>query len=159
MRQATPQLQDLARRLFAREAKKARGPGALAEAMEISCRRLHGRLDPLIGAGGFCALLVRALHLAAKDFPWLDAVRVEEHPACELKGLREAVKGLDAPPVSEAFARVLANIVWLLVTFIGHDIAFGLVKEVWPGEETFSAETAEAVSAEKVSSPKEGKGR
>jgi hypothetical protein len=159
MRQATPQLRDLARRLFAREAKKSRAPAALAEAMEVTCRRLHARLDPLIGAGGFRALLARALHLATKEFPWLAAVSVEEHPACELKGSREAARGLEASQVNEGFALVLANVVWLLVTFIGHDIAFGLVQEVWPGAETFSAETASAVSAEKVSSSKEGKGR
>src|SRR5215207_7043707 len=144
MRQATPQLRDLARRLFAREAKRSRAPAALAEAMEVSCRRLHARLDPLIGAGGFRALLVRALHLAAKEFPWLGAARVEEHPACTLKGLREAMKGQDASDVSGAFALVLANIIWLLVTFIGHDITFGLVREAWPGAETFLAETASA---------------
>ena len=119
--------------------------------MEESCRHLHARLDPLIGAGGYRALLARALHLAQKEFPWLDAVRVREQPACDFQDLRGAVKGQDAAAVSEAFALVLANIIWLLVTFIGEDIAFGLVEEVWP-----EAETAEAVSAEKVSASKEG---
>jgi hypothetical protein len=138
-------LQELARRLFAREAKRSRAPAALAEALERSCQRLHERLDPLIGAGGFRALLARALHLAAKEFPWLDAVRIEEHPACELKGLREAVKGPDAAAVNGAFALVLANIIWLLVTFIGEDITLGLVREVWP-----EMETGAAVSASKV---------
>jgi hypothetical protein len=38
------------------------------------------------------------------------------------------------------------------VSFIGEDIAFSLVKEVWP-----EAETAAAVSAEKVSASKEVK--
>ncbi len=147
MRQATPQLRELSRRLFAREAKKSRVPAALAEAMEVSCRRLHGRLGPLIGAGGFRALLARALHLAKKEFPWLDAVEVEEHPACDLKGLREAVKGQSASPINEAFALVLANVIWLLVTFIGEDIALGLVREVWPGVEIGAA----------VSASKEGK--
>jgi hypothetical protein len=60
MRQATPQLRELAGRVFAREAKKSRSPAALAETMEKSCVRLHARLDPLIGAGGFRALLARA---------------------------------------------------------------------------------------------------
>ncbi|HEY0100888.1 MAG TPA: hypothetical protein VGB76_18215 [Pyrinomonadaceae bacterium] len=143
MRHATPQLRELARRLFAHEAKKSRSPAALAGVMEESCRRLHARLDPLIGAGGFRALLARALHLAAKEIPWLAAVGVEEHPACALEGLRNAVKGQDAAAVREAFALVLANIIWLLVTFIGEDIAFGLVKEVWP-------------EAEKVSTSEEG---
>src|SRR5215212_5141141 len=148
MRQATPQLRDLTGRAFAREAKQSRSPAALAGVMEASCRRLHARLDPLIGAGGYRALLARALHLAKKEFPWLDAVEVEEHPACDLKGLREAVKGLDASPVNEAFALLLANVIWLLVTFIGEDIALGLVREVWPGVETGAA----------VSASKEGKG-
>jgi hypothetical protein len=148
MRQATPQLYELSRRLLAREAKESRNPGALAEAMENSCRRLHGRLDQLIGAGGFRALLARALHLAAKQFQWLAAVKVEEHPACELTGLREAVKGQEVSSVNEAFSLVLANIIWLLVTFIGEDIALGLVREVWPEMETGAA----------VSASKEGKG-
>lgn len=140
-------MQELARRLFAREAKRSRAPAALAEAMEKSCRRLHERLDPLIGTGGFRALLARALHLATKDFPWLDAVRVEEHPSCELKGLREAVKGSDAAAVNGALVLVLANIIWLLVTFIGEDITLGLVRDVWPEMETGAA----------VSASKEGK--
>jgi hypothetical protein len=154
MRQATPQLRDLARRLLALEAKKARTSAALAEVMEKSCGRLHARLDPLIGDGGYRALLARALHLAVKEFPWLDVIRVKEHPACDLVGLREAVKGQKASAANEAFALVLANIIWLLVTFIGEDIAFGLVEEVWP-----EAETAAAVSAEKVSASTEGKDR
>jgi hypothetical protein len=142
MRQATPQLRDLARRLFALEAKNAHTSAALGEALEKSCVRLHAQLDPLIGDGGFRALLARALHLATKEFAWLDAVRVKEHPACDLVGLREAMKGQKASAANEAFALVLANIIWLLVTFIGEDIAFGLVAEVWP-----EAETTEAVSA------------
>jgi hypothetical protein len=154
MRQATPQLRELARRLLAHVPKKSRSPAALAEAMEGLCRLLHARLDPLIGAGGYRALLARALHLAQKEFPWLDAVRVRELPACDFQDLRGAVKGQDAATVREAFALVLANIIWLLVTFIGEDIAFGLVEEVWP-----EAETAAAVSAEKVSASTEGKGR
>jgi hypothetical protein len=42
---------------------------------------------------------------------------------------------------------VLANVIWLLVTFIGEDIALGLVREVWPGVEAGAA----------VSASKEGK--
>jgi hypothetical protein len=142
MRQPTPQLRDLAGRVFTREAKRSRSPAALAGGMEASCRRLHARLDPIIGAGGFRALLARALHLAAKEFPWLDAARVEEHPACELKGLREAMKGQDAQSAGDAFALVLANVIWLLVTFIGEDIALGLVREVWPEIEIGAAVSA-----------------
>ena len=132
-------MRDLAGRAFAREAKRSRSPAALAEGLEASCRLLHARLDPLIGAGGFRALLSRSLHLAAKEFPWLDAVRVERHPACTLTGLREAAKGPDAAAVGEAFSLVLANVIWLLVTFIGEDIALGLVREVWPEMETGAA--------------------
>lgn len=143
MRQATAQLRELSRSFFAQEAKKSRSPASLADAMESVCRQLHGRLDPLIGAGGFRALLTRALHLSKKEFPWLDHVKVEEQHACSMKGLREAVKGLDGSVISESFALVLANVIWLLVTFIGEDIVLGLVYEVWPEVGAAASRSAE----------------
>jgi hypothetical protein len=45
----------------------------------------------------------------------------------------------EASSVSEALALVLANVIWLLVTFIGEDIALGLVEEVWPSAEKLAA--------------------
>jgi hypothetical protein len=132
-RQATPQLQNLALQLLVHEAKNSPSPAKLAEALEVCCQRLHKRLDSLIGAGGFRALLDRALFLAKKEHPWLKAVGIGEYPGCELKVLHEAMNGRKPAEVREAFTIILANVIWLLVTFIGEDIAFGLVEEAWPG--------------------------
>lgn len=130
MRQATPELRELARRLLAREAAKSRDARDPAGSMDGVCRQLYRRLDPLIGAGGFNALLGRALRIAGREFPWLDAVSVEDYPGCSLKGLAEAAGGRDE--AEEGFAAVLANVVWLLVTFIGEDIALSVMREDWP---------------------------
>ncbi len=132
MRMATPQLRELARRLFAHEAARRGEPGGSAETMARACQRLYQRLNPLIGTGGLHALLIRALHLAGAEYPWLDAVKVEEHPGCSLKGLSEAAEGRGTAETSEGFSAMIANIIWLLVTFIGEDIILSLVYEAWP---------------------------
>ena len=131
MRQATPELREQARRLFAREGG---GPGDApgpAGAMENACQELHRRFDPLIGSEGFSALLRRALSIAAREFPWVAEVGVEDYPNCSLRGLAEAARGRDEAEAREAFAFVLANVVWLLVTFIGEDITGSLLRETW----------------------------
>jgi hypothetical protein len=132
-RQATPQLKNLALQLLEHEAKNSPSPAKLAEALEVCCQRLHKRLDSLIGAGGFRALLDRALFLAKKEHPWLKAVGIGDYPGCELKVLHEAMNGRKPAEVKEAFTIILANVIWLLVTFIGEDIAYGLIEEAWPG--------------------------
>jgi hypothetical protein len=133
MRQATPQLKSLAQRLLAHEAKKSPSPGKLAEALEVCCQRLHKRLDPLVGAGGFRALLERALFLAKKEHPWLEGVEIQAYPGCELKALNEAMTGRQSTEIRETLTIILANVIWLLVTFIGEDIVYGLIEEAWPG--------------------------
>ncbi|HEY0367788.1 MAG TPA: hypothetical protein VGC73_15050 [Pyrinomonadaceae bacterium] len=85
------------------------------------------------------ALFARALHIAKSEYPWLDVVKVEEHPGCSLKGLREAAEGRDTDEASEGFAAMTANIIWLLVTFIGEDIILSLVYEAWPELRTDAA--------------------
>ncbi|HKG96295.1 MAG TPA: hypothetical protein VKA97_00675 [Pyrinomonadaceae bacterium] len=132
MRQASPELKNLARRLLAHEAKKSPSPVKLAEALAVCCQRLHTGLDPLIGGGGFRALLDRALYLAKKEHSWLNGVGIEDYPGCELKTLREAMNGKEPAVINETFTVILANVIWLLVTFIGEDIALGLIEEAWP---------------------------
>jgi len=132
MRQPTPELKNLARRLLAHEAKKSPSPVKLAEALEVCCQRLQKGLDPLIGAGGFRALLDRAFYLTKKEHSWLEGVALEDYPSCELRALREQINGQEAAVISETFTVILANIIWLLVTFIGEDITLGLLAEAWP---------------------------
>jgi hypothetical protein len=132
-RQATPQLKSLAQRLLVHEAKNSPSPAKLAEALEVCCQRLHKRLDPLVGAGGFRALLDRALYLAKKEHPWLKGVEIQAYPGCELKALNEAMTRRQPTEIRETLTIILANVLWLLVTFIGEDIVYGLIEEAWPG--------------------------
>ena len=132
MKPGNPKLKKLALRLFEHEATKSDNPDEPVKAIELCCQRLHDRLDRLIGAGGFRALLNRALYLAKKKYAWLEGVGIEDHPGCEFKNLREAVKGKKPATVDEACTLILANVIWLLVTFIGEDITIGLIQEAWP---------------------------
>src|SRR5215213_5960815 len=131
MNPGSPKLQKLALRLFEHEASKSGNSDEPVKAIESCCQRLHGRLDRLIGAGGFRALLNRALYLAKKKYAWLEGVGIEDYPGCEFKDLREVVKGKQPATVNEACTLILANVIWLLVTFIGEDITIGLIQEAW----------------------------
>ena len=132
MRPNITQIQDLAHRLFAVEALRHGKPGGASETMERVCQRLQQRLKLLIGTAGLYALFARALYLAKAEYPWLDVVEMEQDPDCSLKGLREAAEQQDSDEASKGFAAITANIISLLVTFIGEDIIMGLMYETWP---------------------------
>ena len=144
MKQGDPNLQKLALRLFEYEAKKSGNPDEPVKTIEVCCQRLHDRLDRVIGAGGFRALLNRALYLAKKRYAWLEGVEIEDYPGCEFKELREAVKGKKPAIMDEACRLMLENVIWLLVTFIGEDIAFGLIQEAWPDVSIAASNSKEA---------------
>src|SRR6266550_5843793 len=103
MRHPSSQIKNLARRLLAHEAKKSPSPIILAKALEVCCQRLHKGLDPLIGAGGFRALLDRAFYLAKKEYSWLKGVELEDYPGCELKALQQAMAGKEPAVINETF--------------------------------------------------------
>jgi hypothetical protein len=132
MRRNITQIQDLAYRLFAVEALKHGQPRDAAETMEGVCQRLQQRLKLLIGTAGLYALFARGLYLAKAEYPWLDLVEMEQNPDCALKGLREAAEQQDSDDAIKGFAAITANIIWLLVTFIGEDIILGVMYETWP---------------------------
>lgn len=129
-------IRDLAQRLFAVESLKHGLPRGAAETMERVCQRLQQRLNLLIGTAGLYALFARALNLAKAEYPWLDMVEMAQDPDCSLKGLREAAEQQDSDEASKGFAAITANIIWLLVTFIGEDIILGLMYETWPEVKT-----------------------
>ncbi len=140
MRHATPELHNLAERLLAHEAKRLRSPiiknnveDISAAAMEAACLRLHKTLVPLIGATGFHALLARSLTLAKREYPFLDAITTNEKQAeeCSLNGVREAAEKCGKTEIKREFAAIFANFIWLLVTFIGEDLAFMYLRETW----------------------------
>lgn len=83
-----------------------------------------------MGDGGFRVLVTRALALATEEVPSFRAVRVNAN------GTLEALTGSgaqqDPPQLAEGCVVLLAQLLGLLVSFIGANLTVGLVREVWP---------------------------
>ena len=124
MNTTTPAIQDLARRLIALEAAREPSDGPAGAAVR-ACEKLRVPLTRLVGVAGFCSLLSRALAMAKAEAPSLDAARVR--PDGSLEGL----DGMGPAQDSEAGA-VVAQLLGLLVTFIGEHLTLPLVREAWP---------------------------
>jgi hypothetical protein len=128
MNAATPAMQNLARRLIASEA--ARNPFDGAVGAMRACDKLRAQLAKLAGAAGFRSLLARAVALAIAEAPWLESVRVDADGA--LEGFEAASAPQSAAQREAGGAAVVAQLLGLLVTFIGEPLTLRLVGDAWP---------------------------
>lgn len=122
---------DLARVLIAGEPAGAAAPyGEVGRAVR-ACEKLRTPLTKLAGAAGYASLLSRALVLAGRQAPSLSGLRVQADGS--LAGWEQ---GQDAPAPPDAApeggAVLLAELLGLLVTFIGEPLMLSLVREAWP---------------------------
>ena len=92
--------------------------------------KLRPPLSRLMGNGGFRALLSRALVLANAEVPWLRSVHVR--PDGSLEGFEELHSQLGADKFLEGRVVLLAQVLGLLVAFIGETLTVHLVRDVWP---------------------------
>jgi hypothetical protein len=92
--------------------------------------KLRPQLAMLMGNGGFRALLARALALANEEVHWLRAVHVKADGT--LEGLEELHAQLDPAEFLEGDVVLLAQLLGLLVAFIGPNLTSRLVGEIWP---------------------------
>ncbi len=142
MEQATPAIRDLARILLALEANRSEHAEGEVHAVLSVFAKLRSHLSKLVGMAGFQALLARALALAKAEVGWLEAVRVQADAM--LAGFGEAAQELPAQTVTEGSVVLLAQLLGLLVTFIGESLTLRLVADVWPEAQgnaiNFSAE-------------------
>ena len=92
--------------------------------------KLRPQLTVLMGNGGFRALLSRALALARAEAPWLRAIHVE--PDGALGGLEETKAKLSSDAIFVGLVALLAQLLGLLVAFIGENLTLRLVLEIWP---------------------------
>jgi len=83
-----------------------------------------------MGKAGFRALLSRALALANAEVPSLRAVRVNADGS--LEGFEELYAQLPPEEFFEGRVVLLAQLLGLLVAFIGENLTLRLVREVWP---------------------------
>jgi hypothetical protein len=126
-----PQTRDLAERLIANEG----AAGNTSEPMEFAafrvCETLRRPVCALAGVPGFRSLLSRALALAVVEAPILSAVQVAADGS--LHGLDELGRQIDKDQVREGGVILIAQLLGLLLTFIGETMTSRLVtSEVLP---------------------------
>jgi hypothetical protein len=94
------------------------------------CEKLRQPLSRLAGMAGFRSLLSRALALANDQARWMKAVHVKVDGS--LEGLDEAQARLSEGEIAEGEVVLIAQLIGLLVTFIGEGLTLRLVQEAWP---------------------------
>jgi hypothetical protein len=130
MSSATPQMRHLARRLIAFDASL--GKSAItnnSDAFQV-CDKLRPQLATLVGKEAFRALLAHALALACAEVPGLRAVHVKPDGTIETPD--EILAQINANKFFEGRLVLVAQLLGLLVAFIGENLTARLVRETWP---------------------------
>ena len=123
-------MRTVAMRLIVHEARGNKPSVAKAAADFSTCEKLGPHLATLVGNGGYQALLSRALALAQAEVPWLSAVHVKADGT--LEGVEAHYAQLGPDKFFEGRVVLFAQLLGLLVAFIGGDLTLRLVREVWP---------------------------
>jgi hypothetical protein len=122
---------DLASWLLAKEIGAEANASDQSAAAERVCQKLSQRLSRLFSSAGSQAILSRALHLARAEFAFFEGVHAGTPPEACLVGLSEHVRDVEAGEAGKGLVAVLGLLLDLLVGFIGEDLTFRLVREVW----------------------------
>jgi hypothetical protein len=120
----------LAQRLLTYEAVASENSEAAESAAFRVCAKLRRPLITLAGVDGFRSLLSRALTLARAEAPSLSALQVAADGS--LKGLDELASQNDKRQARDDGAILIAQLIGLLLTFIGEGLTVRLVQDVWP---------------------------
>jgi hypothetical protein len=127
---ATPKLKAFARRLLIYEAAVGTRVGPDGSAAFRVCSKLREPLTKLIGVEGFRTLMSRASMLAAAEVPWLRVLQIKADGS--LAGLGDLEAKNDLRAVTEGEAILAAQLLGLLVTFIGPPLTLRLLHDIWP---------------------------
>ena len=123
-------MRDFADRLIAYETRGNKSSETKTPAACLVGEKLRPHLATLMGNVGFRALLSRALALANAEVPWLRAVHVNADGSFE--GLDELGAKVNPDEIFEGCVVLLAQLLELLVAFIGEDLTLRIVRDVWP---------------------------
>jgi hypothetical protein len=125
-----PESRYLAQRLLTYEAVASKNSEPAESAAFRVCAKLRRPLITLAGVAGFRSLLSRALMLARAEAPTLSAVQVAADGS--LNGLDELEPQTDKAQARDGGAILIAQLIGLLLTFIGEGLTLRLVQDVWP---------------------------
>jgi len=123
-------MRNFAKRILACEADGDLSAATQAPKAFHVFEKMRPQLAALMGNGGFRVLLSRALALARPEAPWLRAIDVKSDGA--LGGLEETQAKLSSDAMFVGKVALLAQLLGLLLTFIGENLTLRLVLEVWP---------------------------
>lgn len=121
---------DLASRLVAEEMHRGGADLAPLRAALRVCERLRLPLSTYAGAAGFRSLLSRALSLAKTEEPWLAGLELKADGTLQPSAAAE--EQIATEKAARAGAALVAQLLGLLVTFIGEALTLRLVHDVWP---------------------------
>jgi len=130
MSTASPEIQDLTRRLLAFEAAHDNSSDAGVDVAVQVIEELRLRLIKFAGIDGFRSLLSRALTLAQAEVPSLNMVQVRADGS--LEGFDRSEQSQEAGAAGHAGIVLVAHLLELLVTFIGEPLTLRLVRDAWP---------------------------
>jgi hypothetical protein len=130
MNRATSQMRSIAERLIHYDTAGHDSSEAAGTATFHVTERLRPHLATLMGNAGFRALLARALALASAEVSWLRAVQINADGT--LEGLETLHGRLKPAEFREGRIVLLAQLLGLLVAFIGPGLTSRLVGEIWP---------------------------
>lgn len=130
MNRASPRMRSFAKHLIVSAALVSSASEADRGAAFPVTDTLRPHLATLMGKAGVRALFARAMALATAEVSWLHAVQVS--PDGDLEGLAAVGSLLDPADFLEGRVVLLAQLLGLLVAFIGPGLTSRLVGEFWP---------------------------
>lgn len=130
MYQPTQQMRDFAADLIAYESSGNESSRTKNPAVFSVYEKLHPSLAALMGTIGVRTLFLRSLELAGREVPSLCAVQVKTDGS--LAGLDKLEVQADPEQLAKGNAVLVAQLLGLLVSFIGEKLTLQLVREIWP---------------------------
>ena len=146
--EAPASLSAIARGLIAEELLTDTTVDTTGRAAFRVCEKLRQPLSIFIGMAGFRSLFSRALTLATGEVPWLGGLQVGPDGAFGFS--TEMNAQLDGEEAARGGTALIAQLLGLLVIFIGEALTLRLVHNVWP-KATAAAGTPRVVSAASAS--------
>jgi hypothetical protein len=123
-------MRDFAERLIAYETRGNKSSETKTATVFLVGEKLGPHLATYMGKVGFSALHSHALALANAEVPWLHAVHVKANGS--FGGLDELGAQVGPETIAEGSVVLLAQLLGLLVAFIGGSLTLRLVREMWP---------------------------
>jgi len=123
-------MRDFAERLIAYETRGYKSSGTTPLAAFPVIEKLRPQLATLMGSTGVHALFLRALTISRKELDSLHTVHVKADGSLERADELEVQADLEE--LAEGSVVLVAQLLGLLVAFIGETLTLRLVREVWP---------------------------